>query len=185
LTNTDTVINALHSIVGKPIRSGFPLADIKEYFRKRGSVTELQRSHLREARLRSILLNLIYVDQMGSSPFDVKFKGNEPHVDHIYPQSMLRTKLGLLSADINHLGNFRFMGATDNIRKRAELPASYFARLKNAGTDISKHLLLDDFAKDPSKLTFDLKTYLTFRDRRCERMWEILSATANAESTSN
>ena len=183
--STDTVINVLHSIVGKPSASGFPLSEIKDYFRKRGGATELQRSHMREARLRSILLNLIYVDQMGSSPFDVKFKGNNPHVDHIYPQSMLRTKLGLYSADINHLGNFQFMGATDNIRKRAELPATYFARLKNAGTDISKHLLLDDVSQDPSKLQFDLHTYLSFRNRRFERMREILTATVNAENSAS
>jgi hypothetical protein len=179
--STDTVINALHSIVGKPSTSNFPLAEVKEYFRRRGNVTELQRHHMNEARLRSIMLNLIYVDQMGSSPFDVKFKGNDPHVDHIYPQSMLRTKFSLYSADINHIGNFRFAGATDNIRKRAELPASYFVRLKNGGTDIAKHLLLDDFAKDPSKLQFDLPTYMEFRNRRFERMWEILSATVNPE----
>jgi hypothetical protein len=136
---------------------------------------------MKEARLRSILLNLIYVDQMGSSPFDVKYKGNDPHVDHIYPQSMLRTKLGLVSADINHLGNFRFVGATDNIRKRAELPGAYFTRLKRAGTDVAKHLLLDDIARDPSRLVFDEAGYISFRDRRFERMWEILSATVNPE----
>jgi len=161
--STDTVINALHSIVGKPSVSGFPLDDIKDYFRKRGSAVELQRFHLNETRLRFILLNLVYVDQMGSSPFDVKFKGNDPHVDHIYPQSMLRSKLGLYSADINHLGNFRFVGATDNIRKRAELPASYFYRLKGNGIDIVKHLLLDDLANDPTKLIFDLTSYTSFR----------------------
>ena len=99
----------------------------------------------------------------------------------IYPQSMLRSKLGLYSADINHLGNFRFVGATDNIRKRAELPASYFARLKGTGTDIAKHLLLEDVAKEPSKLLFDLVPYRAFRDRRFERMWEILAATVNPE----
>lgn len=179
--STDTVINSLHSIVSKPGQPLFPLGEVKDYFRKRGSATELHRNHLKEARLRSILLNLIYVDQMGASPFDVKFKGNDPHVDHIYPQSMLRTKLGLYSADINHLGNFRFVGATDNIRKRAELPASYFSRLKKAGMDIGKHLLLEDVTKDPSKLQFDLKGYTAFRDRRFERMWEILSATVNSE----
>ncbi|MGP0089891.1 MAG: DUF262 domain-containing protein [Xanthobacteraceae bacterium] len=179
--STDTVINALHSIVGRPSPSGFPLAEIKEYFRKRSAVTELEQHHLNETRLRFILLNLIYVDQMGSSPFDVKFKGNEPHVDHIYPQSMLRTKLNLLSADINHLGNLRFVGATDNIRKRAELPGAYFCRLKDAGIDIAKHLLLEDIVNDPSKLAFDLKTYLTFRDRRFERMWKILATTVNPE----
>jgi hypothetical protein len=96
-------------------------------------------------------------------------------------QSMLRTKLGLLSADINHLGNCRFVGATDNIRKKAESASSYFLRLKNGGTDISKHLLLDDVAKDPTKLQFDLSGYTTFRNRRFERMWKILAGTVNPE----
>ena len=131
--------------------------------------------------MRFILLNLIYVDRMGSSPFDVKYKGNDPHVDHIYPQSMLRSKLGLLSVDINHLGNFRFVAATDNIRKRAELPASYFARLKMAGIDVSKHLLIDGYSKYPTKLVFDLEGYTAFRDQRFERMWEILAASVNPE----
>jgi hypothetical protein len=179
--STDTVINALHSIVGKVSAIGFPLDEVKQYFRNRGSQTELTKDRLNETRLRFILLNLVYVDQMGSSPFDVKFKGNDPHVDHIYPQHALRTKLGLVSADINHLGNFRFMGARDNIRKRAEMPASYFARLKNSGVDITKHLLLDDVARDPSKLQFDVATYTAFRDRRFDRIWEIVAATVNPE----
>lgn len=179
--STDSVINSLHSILGKPSSTGFPLTEIKDYFRKRGSAIELQKNHLNETRLRFILLNLIYVDQMGSSPFDVKFKGNDPHVDHIYPQSMLRSKLGLLSADVNHLGNFRFVGATDNIRKRAELPASYFSRLKGAGVDVLKHLLLDEFAKDPSKLIFEIDSYKSFRDLRFEKIWGILAATVNPE----
>lgn len=179
--STDTVINALHSIVGKPWPAGFPLTEIKNYFKRRGNQTELQRHHLNETRLRFILLNLVYVDQMGSSPFDVKFKGNDPHVDHIYPQSALRTKLSLFSADINHLGNFRFMGATDNIRKRAEMPANYFSRLKNSGVDIAKHLLLDDVSKDPSKLQFDVDSYTDFRDRRLDRILEIVTATVNPE----
>jgi len=178
--STDTVVNTLHSIVCKPWPIGFPLHEVSDYFGKRGNQTELTRVHLNETRLRFILLNLVYVDQIGSSPFDVKFKGNDPHVDHIYPQSALRTKLGLYSADINHLGNFRFVGATDNIRKRAEMPASYFARLKGAGVDIAKHLLLDDVATDPSKLLFDVATYKAFRDRRFERIWEIAAATVNS-----
>ncbi len=180
---TDTVVNALHTIVGKPTPTGFPMPEIKEYFRKRGSATELTRVHMNETRLRFILLNQVYVDQMGTSPFDMKFKGNDPHVDHIYPQSMLRSKMGLLSADINHLGNLRFMGATDNIRKRAELPGDYFARMKAVGMDIKRHLLLSDYADDPKKLAFDINSYKKFRDRRFERMWEILSSITNPEIT--
>ena len=182
--STDTIINALHSIVGKNTTAGFPLAEIKEYFERRGNATELQRDHLNETRLRYILLNLVYVDQMGASPFDVKFKGNEPHVDHIYPQSMLRSRLGFVGADINHLGNFRFVGATDNIRKRAELPANYFTRLKDSGVDVSKHLLVREYAFNPLKLEFDGPTYKKFRDQRFEQIWKLLSTTVNPECKS-
>ena len=179
--STDTVINALHSIVGKNCPSGFPLDDVKSYFQRRGNTTQLGKYHLNETRLRFILLNLVYVDQMGSSPFDIKYKGNDPHVDHIYPQHALKTKLNFAGSDINNLGNLRFVGATDNIRKRGEMPASYFSRLKNAGVDIAKHLLLEDVAKQPSTLEFNSITYKDFRDRRFERIWEIVSAAVNPE----
>ena len=179
--NTDGVINALHSIVGKPCSDGFPMHQVKEYFQARGYSGDLQDWHLMDQRLRFILLNLVYVDQMGASPFDVKYKGNEPHVDHIYPQHALRTKLYQGSSDINHLGNFRFVGATDNIRKRAELPTSYFSRLRASGVDISKHLLVDEFSIDPSRLVFDVSTYVSFRDARLKRIWEIASLAVNPE----
>lgn len=143
--------------------------------------TELQKGHLEQTRLRFLLLNLVYVDQMGTSPFDVKYKGNEPHVDHIYPRHALSTKLGLGSAEVNTLGNYRFVGATDNIRKRAELPDSYFGRLKSFGSPIEKHLLLDEFAADTKKLVFDVPTYRSFRDKRLHRIWEIYRRTVNPE----
>jgi len=179
--STDTVINALHSIVGNNCTSGFPLDEIKGYFQRRGNTTQLGRYHLNETRLRFILLNLVYVDQMGSSPFDIKYKDNDPHVDHIYPQHALKTKLNFAGPDVNNLGNLRFVGATDNIRKRGEMPASYFSRLKNAGVDIAKHLLLEDLAKQPATLEFDSRTYKDFRDRRFARLWEIVSAAVNPE----
>jgi len=178
---TDKVINGLHSVVGQACPSGFPMQGVKDYFRGRMYPTDLQKGHLEQTRLRFLLLNLVYVDQMGSSPFDVKSKGNEPHVDHIYPRHALSTKLGLGGAEVNTLGNYRFVGATDNIRKRAELPASYFGRLKAAGAPIEKHLLLDDFAGDTDKLVFDAATYRDFRDRRAHRIWEICGRTVNPE----
>lgn len=180
-SSTDAVVNALHSLVGKICKDGFPLEDIKDHFRTRGMQTELTAADLGDKRKRFILLNLVYVDQMGSSPFDVKFKGNEPHIDHIYPKHGLRTKLGLLTADIDTIGNFRFVGATDNIRKRAELPASYFSRLKAAGCPIDKHLLLTEYSDAPGKLAFDLDTYKAFRDERAKRILEIAGAIINPE----
>jgi hypothetical protein len=179
--STDTIINGLHSVVGKNCPAGFPMADIKTYFEGRGNASRLTRSHIDVARLRFLVLNLVYVDKMGGSPFDVKFKGNEPHVDHIYPRHGLLTKLGLSSTEINSIGNYRFVGATDNIRKRAELPASYFGRLRAAGVPIEKHLLLRKFATDPSALTFDVETYRHFRDQRADTIWEICDRTVNPE----
>lgn len=178
---TDKVVNGLHSVVGQACPGGFPMQGVKDYFVGRGYPTDLQKAHLEQTRLRFILLNLVYVDQMGASPFDVKSKGNEPHIDHIYPRHALSTKLGLAGAEINTLGNYRFVGATDNIRKRAELPASYFGRLKAAGAPVEKHLLLNDFAADTDLLVFDVATYRDFRDRRAKRIWEICSRTVNPE----
>ncbi|WP_322065557.1 DUF262 domain-containing protein [Burkholderia ubonensis] len=180
--STDSVINGLHSIVGKRCTDGFPMEELKEYFASRAMATELRTGHLDQTRLRFILLNLVYVDQMGGSPFDVKFKGNEPHIDHIYPRHALLTRLGLGSAEVNTIGNYRFVGATDNIRKRAELPASYFGRLKASGSPIEKHLLIDSFAQDTQLMTFDVETYRRFRDERAERIWEICDRTVNPEN---
>ena len=84
-----------------------------------------------------------------------------------------------ISSEVNHLGNYRFVGATDNIRKRGELPASYFSRLMYAGVDIRKHLLLDDFSVDPSQLKFDVDTYREFRDRRLAAIWETEAVNKN------
>jgi hypothetical protein len=179
--STDNTINALHLIVGKKCGAGFPINEIEDYFKSRSSKTDLLKGDLNNSGLRFILLNLIYVDQMGSSPFNVKFKGNEPHIDHIYPNHMLKSKLKLSSSEVDHIGNFRFIGATDNIRKKRELPASYFSRIKSDGIDISKHLLLNDLSTNPSLLLFDVTTYRTFRERRSEKIWEIASKIVNPE----
>ena len=179
--STDTIVNALHGVVGRACPGGFPMAEVKQYFGTRGNATTLLEEQINATRLRFIILNLVYVDKMGTSPFDVKFKGNEPHVDHIYPRHALLTKLDLSSPEVNTIGNYRFVGATDNIRKRAEMPASYFARLKQSGAPIEKHLLLEDFSKDPARLKFDVETYRTFRNLRAQEIWSVCNRTVNPE----
>ena len=177
---TDSVINAMHTRVGRPIASGFPIREVQEYFsRSRGLEVDLQLGHLWDMRLRFIVLNLIYVERFGASPFNVKFKGNAPHIDHIYPQSSLRSKLGLETAEVNHIGNYRFVGATDNIRKRAELPDSYFKGLKKAGVEIGNHLLVPRFSNDPDCMTLDEETYRAFRDQRLQCVFDIASRVVN------
>ncbi len=174
-SQTDATLNVLHGIVGKPLGGEFPIAAIKTYFKiSRSAQTELSLSNLSDARVRPLLLNVVYFDKWGASPFDVAFKGNEPHVDHIYPQYMLRSRLDCSNAEINDIGNLRFFGATDNIRKRAELPASYFSRLMAQGVPIERHLLVPEFATDPSKLAFDKPTFDRFRSMRREAIWASL-----------
>ena len=155
------MINGLHGRVGKPLQL-FPLQEVKSYFEVRGAKTEYGETELTDARLRFIVLNLVYTERFGKSPFKVRFKGNEPHIDHIYPKSELNKKLALETGQINVIGNYRFLGANDNLRKRAEGPASYFSRLKAANIDISKHLLVQMYADDPSKLTMENEAYTGF-----------------------
>lgn len=170
---TDGTLNTLHRVISRANGDAFPLADIVASFSARYD-THLNAGHLSASRLRTILLNLLYVETFGTSPFNVRFKGNEPHADHIYPQSPLRTKLGLAASEINDIGNFRLVGASDNLRKRAEMPADYFARLKKSGVPIENHLLLPEFAADPALLKFDAETYKDFRKRRHDEIFRIL-----------
>lgn len=179
---TDQILNVIHNIVGKPGQANFPLAEIKDYFAKsRRAEVELVAKTLEDIRLRFILLNIVYAEKFGESPFNVVFKDNAPQIDHIYPQSQLRKQLGLTTPDINHLGNYRFVGASDNLRKRAELPSLYFARLKAASIDVSKHLLLEDFSADPSSLKLDVDTYLQFRTERLSSICDIVRRVVNPE----
>jgi hypothetical protein len=183
-SQTDATLNALHSMVGRALSGAFPIAAIKTHFEtSRGAQTELRLANLSDKRIRPLLLNVVYFDQWGASPFDVAFKGNEPHVDHIYPQYMLRSRLDCSSAEINDIGNLRFFGATDNIRKRAELPASYFARLRAQGVPIERHLLVKQFADDPDALAFDKQTYDRFRELRRDAIWSALKRVVDPEVT--
>jgi len=85
---------------------------------------------------------------------------------------LLRNRLGYGSTAINDIGNLRFVGATDNIRKRAELPESYFTRLKQQGIPIDKHLLVSEYSDNPLQLKFDTITFDTFREKRRAEIWK-------------
>jgi hypothetical protein len=183
---TDNLINVMHTINNKALGSDFPLTEIKNYFgSSRQLDTELTLKHLGDIRIRYIILNLIYVERFGASPFNVRYKGNEPHIDHIYPQSALRAQLGLGIEEVNSIGNYRFLGASDNMRKRAEKPSEYFARLKQNQVNIDSHLLLSDVSANPALLTFDVATYRDFRDRRLKAIFEIASGVVNPEMVNN
>lgn len=173
-SGTDRLLDAVHNIITKSKNASFPLGDVKSYFGGQSKDVDLSTVHLQDIRLRFILLNLLYVDQIGHSPFDVAYKGNEPHIDHIYPKSKLS---GYATSEVNHLGNYRYIGARENLRKRAEEPFTYFSRLKSDGVDISRHLLVDKYSQSPSLLT--LGNYLNFRDERIKAIFDICARVVN------
>lgn len=164
---TDQLLNSIHTIIKKGDIQ-FPVKDISSYFQGQNKDTLLLKSHLDDFRVRYILLNLLYSCTHNTSPFNVMYKQNVPHIDHIYPKSKLKS---LPKGDVNHIGNYRFVGASDNIKKRAELPESYFLRLSNAGIDTYPHLLVNEYSSDPTKLT--LGNYFDFRNKRIDSIFKI------------
>jgi hypothetical protein len=78
---------------------------------------------------------------------------------------------------VNHLGNYRLIGASDNLRKQAEDPSSYFSRVKAAGVNTHRHLLVDKFAEDPNLLIEPL--YSDFRSERLTRILDICGQVVN------
>jgi hypothetical protein len=50
-------------------------------------------------------------------------------VDHIFPQSVMRPIVG---SRVDDIGNLSYLGKLRNIRKSAEMPESYFAKLTDA-----------------------------------------------------
>lgn len=152
----------------------FPLQELSDHFGGQGKATALAAADVLDIRQRFIVLNAIYVAANNQSPFAVRYKGNEPHIDHIYPKSKLKE---LPASEVNHIGNYRFVGATDNIRKRAEEPSTFFQRLADIGVDIGRHLLVQRFSADPSELT--RANYETFRDARANEIFKVCAGIVN------
>jgi hypothetical protein len=179
---TDGVLEAIYNRTLKDLDgTDFPIQEILNYFStSRNARVAFDYSVLEDHSLRFFLLHLLYVETTSTSAFDVALKNNAPHIDHIYPKSKLtKDPFDLNVTDINHIGNYRLVGATDNIRKRAELPALYFTRLKNSNIEIKRDLLLSNYAEDPSLLKMDQDSYLEFRNNRAQEIYRILAEKIN------
>lgn len=179
---TDGILDYLHNnFLKNCANKDFPITDIVNYF----SVNRKYRSNfdmnvLQEHPLRFFLLHMLYVETNSTSAFNVALKNNAPHIDHIYPKSKLfKTPFDLASDEVNHIGNYRFVGATDNIRKRAENPQQYFKNLMKDGKDIKKHLLVNSYSANPDLLVMDKATYIDFRDKRTAEIYNILEPKIN------
>jgi hypothetical protein len=134
---------------------------------------------------RSIVLNLAYVVANSSSPFKVASKSNKPDADHIYPKKLLRTIFAseapempekAILDEINHIGNFRLIGATENRKRKDTPPDQYFGKMKEGGHDIIRHLLVEPYCTDPATLAPNLSTYRAFRDARAAKMLEMINS---------
>jgi len=181
-SQTDGILDYLHNNFLKNCTGvDFPIADIVNYFEsKRHNKTKLDMATIADHSQRFFLLHLMYVESQGVSAFNASLKNNAPHIDHIYPKSKLqKASFSLPSSDINHIGNYRFVGATDNIRKRAEVPATYFTTLKNAGINIERHLLVLSYSITPTAMLMDLQTYIDFRTKRTDEIFKILEPIIN------
>ena len=177
--STDQLLAGLHTkIVASP--GVFPLEEIKAFFTGYRRDVELTADNIGGSRIRAMILNMVYREKFAASLFDAQFAGNAPHIDHIYPRARLKS-LNLPSDEINHLGNFRLVGAKDNIRKRAEHPDSHFSRMKAGGVPIEKHLLVEPWAGDPTQLRLDSATYSSFRDARFNEVLAIAQRIVNPE----
>ena len=181
-SQTDSVLDYLHNNFLRDCSGkDFPLGDIANYFSSnRKHNIKFDKAVLLDHSLRFFFLHILYVEMNGSSAFNVTLKNNAPHIDHIYPKSKLgKDPFNLMTPDINHIGNYRFVGGTDNIRKRAEIPSSYFSKLKADGVDISRHLLVDEYVSDPAKLGMNLSDYKNFRDKRTQAIFDIIEPKIN------
>lgn len=177
--STDQLLAGLHSKL-VVANDGFPLEEIKTFFAGYRRQVELTEDNVVGSRVRAMILNLVYREKFDASLFETQFSGNAPHIDHIYPRARLKG-LGLAGDDVNHLGNFRFVGAKDNIRKRAEHPDSHFSRMKQAGVPVEKHLLVEPWASDPARLALTSGAYHAFRDARFQRVLAIAQRLVNPE----
>lgn len=172
----------------------YPYAAIRDVFEKYEKRTKLELTDISKTSRRNALLNLVYVKSAGVGAFAVKSKSNKPNVDHIFPANELRKlfKLAyphmdkeelskLSSREINHIGNFRFVGDSENKHKNDELPAAYFKQMKK--NDRLRQLTLSEYAENPEMLEMSLDSYRRFRDARAATILQTAQEVVNINIT--
>jgi hypothetical protein len=177
--STDKLIEGLHGKI-KSCGAKFPLEEIKSFFKGYKRDVETSEENISGSRVRAMILNLVYREKFGASLFNSQFPGNYPNIDHIYPRSRLKS-LGLRGDDINHLGNFRLVGASDNKRKRAENPDAHFSRMRDARVPVRDHLLAEPWASRPELMHLDLPTYRDFCTARAAEIFKMTKLIVDPE----
>lgn len=171
----------------------YPYGAIRDLFTKYEKRTHLELADIAKSSRRNALLNLVYVKSEGVGAFSVKSKSNKPNVDHIYPASELRRLFKaaypqmdkddlskLASKEINHIGNFRFVGDSENKHKNDEAPAEYFKKMER--NDRLRQLTVTEYADNPELLALSLDGYRQFRDRRAATILSMAQKVVNVVS---
>jgi hypothetical protein len=229
--HTDTHVSAVGSLiasvqpaqqvspVGKSLDQfkldGFPLANVRAYFSglkaSAAKRTEFVESDLdAEGKLKLAILDCLYSKTTGHSAFSNVSDKNQPHVDHIYPQSPLLKQIFGVSRkkmengkyapvpqdvvdEINDIGNMHLLGADPNIRKNDELPAEYFGSLYDsamklesdpakASAAVLKFLTVPAYSQNPRvTLEWSLTAFRAFVKARRALILESMSEVVNFE----
>ena len=87
----------------------------------------------------------------------LKYEGNAPEIDHIFPRSVLREK-GVEPSHINHFANFWLLAKTKNRNKSSQHPANYFADVEEA--EMKAALIEREY--------LDYRRYTTFLEHRSQ-----------------
>jgi 5-methylcytosine-specific restriction endonuclease McrA len=91
----------------------------------------------------------------------VHYKKNAPHIDHIFPRSVLRDK-GYDEADINHFANLWILAQSKNQNKSNKHPRKYFKDVSDA--ELQRAYI--------DKALLDYRRYRTFLKRREAKILE-------------
>ena len=191
-SHTDSRIDKISIVLKDSFLKGefYPYSAVREVFEKYGRRTNLEFLDIAKSSRRNALLNLIYVKSAGVGAFAVKSKSNKPNIDHIYPASQLRRLFQLAyphltkeelakiaTREINHIGNFRFVGDSENKHKNDELPAKYFKDMDE--NNRRRQLTLPEYAANPELLEMTLDAYRKFRDARAEAILKTVQLVVN------
>jgi uncharacterized protein with ParB-like and HNH nuclease domain len=191
-SHTDSRIDKVAAVLKECFEKNefYPYGKIREIFDKYDKRIKLELADISKTSRRNALLNLVYVKGVGVGPFAVKSKSNKPNIDHIYPQKELKKLYvsaypnldkdelsKLMSREINHIGNFRFVGDSENKHKNDELPAAYFAKMEE--NERTRQLILKSYATRPETLVMSLECYRQFRDERAKAILQIAQSIVN------
>jgi hypothetical protein len=135
--NSDARVRYLREVFQSHPGDGVPLDELLKVLEKRQRTRAITTSADMLQWNPRLTLNIV---QPGVARKTLSWQST-PEVDHIFPQSVFRSKYGDLVDDI---GNFAYLGKLRNIRKSDQGPAVYFKDTSDA--DLREQFLIEERA---------------------------------------